>query len=389
MLASSILLQGLSTVHHPVHVVQLSHYMPPHVGGIELVAELVARGLAERGHRVTWFGSAPGYPISPSGDNPRAIRVPAFNWPERRFGLPYPVWSPSFVPALRRALAGADCVLAHDCLYPGSLAAAWLAGSCRFVVVQHVAEVDFGPFITPVERLAYRSIGRRVFERAAHVICCSEPVRTWLERDLRVTAPKSLIANAIDGDAFAPADAVRRQTLRRKWQLSGRTLLFVGRLVPKKRLDRVLAALESLDPDVELVVIGRGPLESLVRGRPRVRHLGERPRADVAELAAASDAFVLVSEGEGLPLSVQEALLTGLPVVVSDEPAFVANLRGAPGVHFVAKGRPLAPVLRDAVESADRASISAWAAQRYGRRAFLDAYERILSGAGGTGLEFS
>lgn len=380
MLPSSILLQGRSTVHHPVHLVQLSHYMPPHIGGIELVAELLARGLCERGHRVTWFGSAPGFPAAPSSDNPREIRVPAFNWPERRFGLPYPVWSPTFVPALRRAVADADCVLAHDCLYPGTLAAALLRDDKRFVVVQHVAEVDFGAWITPLERLAYRSVGRAVLDRASHVVCCSEPVLTWLERDLRVVSPKSLVVNAIDGDGFVLQSTEQREALRHKWDLRGRTLLFVGRLVPKKRLDRVLAALDSLEPDVTLVVLGRGPLESVVRNRARVRYLGERPRAEVAEIAAASDAFVLVSEGEGLPLSLQEALLTGLPAVVSDEPAFVANLRGAPGVRFVGPGQPLAPVLRSALGHPDRPAIAAWASARYGRQPFLDAYERILFG---------
>jgi glycosyltransferase involved in cell wall biosynthesis len=195
-----------------------------------------------------------------------------------------------------------------------------------------------------------------------------------------VLSPKSLVVNAIDGDGFTVPSAERREALRNKWDLRGRTLLFVGRLVPKKRLDRVIAALDTLEPDVSLVVLGRGPLESVVRDRARVRYLGARPRAEVAEIAAASDAFVLVSEGEGLPLSLQEALLTGLPAVVSDEPAFVANLRGAPGVRFVARGQPLSPVLRSALAHADRSAIGEWASARYGRQPFLDAYERILFG---------
>ena len=365
-----------------MQIVQLSHYMPPHIGGIEFVAQLVARGLAARGHGVTWFGSAPGHATqAPSeGDNPRIVNVPALNWPERRFGLPYPVWSPTFLPALRRALRSADCVIAHDCLYPGTLAAAALRGSCRFVVVQHVAEVDFGPWVTPLERLAYRSLGRRVLERAEHVICCSAPVQEWLQQTLGVRSPCSLVPNGIEEGSFAVVTAARRQQLREKWQLSGRNLLFVGRLVEKKCLPRVLAALAQLAPDISLVVVGEGPLSHLVRERARVRYLGARSRADVAELASASDAFVLVSQGEGLPLSLQEALLSGLPAVVSDEPAFVANLRGAPGVQFVGAGEPLEPVLEAALDIVEREPIAAWARARYGRVAFLDAYERILTG---------
>ena len=50
----------------------------------------------------------------------------------------------------------------------------------------------------------------------------------------------------------------------------------------------------------------------------RLRQLGYR--TDVADILAASDIFVLPSHFEGLPMSVIEAMLTGLPVVATDIP---------------------------------------------------------------------
>jgi glycosyltransferase involved in cell wall biosynthesis len=48
----------------------------------------------------------------------------------------------------------------------------------------------------------------------------------------------------------------------------------------------------------------------------RVRRLGYRH--DVARILAAADVFCLPSHFEGLPMSVIEAMLTGLPVVATD-----------------------------------------------------------------------
>ena len=79
-------------------------------------------------------------------------------------------------------------------------------------------------------------------------------------------------------------------------------------------------------PDAALWVAGerltsdRGPdMAALLRDAglgERLRLLGYRD--DVAALMAAADIFVLPSHFEGLPMSVIEAMLTGLPVVATN-----------------------------------------------------------------------
>ncbi|MEJ1979170.1 MAG: glycosyltransferase [Acetobacteraceae bacterium] len=78
-------------------------------------------------------------------------------------------------------------------------------------------------------------------------------------------------------------------------------------------------------PGAELWVVGerlatdRGedlsPLFAEAEAAGRVRRLGYR--SDVAAVLAAADVFVLPSHFEGLPMSIIEAMLAGLPVVAT------------------------------------------------------------------------
>jgi len=102
-------------------------------------------------------------------------------------------------------------------------------------------------------------------------------------------------------------------------------VVIISRLVRHKGHPELLAAMESV-ADAELWVVGErlasdhgADLESYFRGSvlgPRLRRLGYRE--DTADILAAADIFALPSHFEGLPMSVIEAMLTGLPVVATD-----------------------------------------------------------------------
>lgn len=116
-----------------------------------------------------------------------------------------------------------------------------------------------------------------------------------------------------------------------------RRAIFVGRLIPAKRLDRFLRALAAasrLEPALEGVVVGdgrcRGPMEQLAvelgLGPDTVRFLGRRD--DVHDLLRAADMLVLPSDQEGFPNVLLEAMAAGLPVVTTpagDSPLIVEN----------------------------------------------------------------
>jgi glycosyltransferase involved in cell wall biosynthesis len=102
-------------------------------------------------------------------------------------------------------------------------------------------------------------------------------------------------------------------------------VIWVGRLAPVKRLDILLRALRvacNSRPDLKAIVVGNGPLRKSLETMAReleidgnVRFVGFQQ--DVASWLKQAKLVVLTSESEGLSLAMMEAMLCGLPAVVS------------------------------------------------------------------------
>src|SRR5262249_44783736 len=109
--------------------------------------------------------------------------------------------------------------------------------------------------------------------------------------------------------------------------------LFVGRDVPKKGLDYFLGA---ADPAFELLALtdrpGVGPGFMEPARLPRLLHAG--------------DGFVLPSEAEGFPLSMQEAPRAGLPIVTTHQPGYEAYLGDGDALFVDRDAASIATALR-------------------------------------------
>jgi len=134
------------------------------------------------------------------------------------------------------------------------------------------------------------------------------------------------VGNGRDPARFRPNAAARNRVRQALGVPEGQVVIvIVSRLVRHKGYAELLAAMRDV-PDAELWVVGErlssdhgADLEPVFDASglgPRLRRLGYR--ADVADVLAAADIFTLPSHFEGLPMSVIEAMLTGLPVVATD-----------------------------------------------------------------------
>lgn len=149
-------------------------------------------------------------------------------------------------------------------------------------------------------------------------------------RRLRIHPRAEPTGNGRDPALFRP-DPAARAALRAEFGAEEEdcVIVAVSRLVRHKGYPELLAAMEATPPNAVLWVVGeRLPTDhgedlepafaraAAALGPRRLVRLGYRH--DVARVLAAADAFCLPSHFEGLPMSVIEAMLTGLPVVATD-----------------------------------------------------------------------
>jgi D-inositol-3-phosphate glycosyltransferase len=365
-----------------MRVLLVSANFRPSVGGVERFVEVLAHGLADRGHAVTVAACrTDGGPREEDDGGVRIVRLPATDVLDSRLNVPYPLPEPiAATRTLRRLLADADVVHPQDAIYATSVLALTLARRQHVpsVLTQHVAFVPQGNgTLDAAQHAAIATLGR-VARLATRVVSYNPSVAAWAE------ATWGLGHVDVLPPGVAEAPAVDRGAVRRSVGLAEDRFiaLFAGRDVPKKRLGVFLAA---QDPAYDLVAVTDRPPDETPLGA-RILPFLEPDR--FRELLAAVDAFVLPSEAEGFPLALQEALVTGLPCVVTGGPGYDHYLRDGEWIRVDADPSAIReavaalagdPARRDELAQRARAA----GEREFGVAAFVAAYERAYAAARG------
>ena len=164
--------------------------------------------------------------------------------------------------------------------------------------------------------------------KAKHVLTISEFSKSEIVNLYHTNPDKiSVVYPGFDRDIYHSKIPMTKQIqVRKKYGLSGKYLLYVGTLQPRKNLNRLVEAFAKLkNKQVKLVIGGKkgwlydqifDQVKSL-KLENRVLFLGFVPNEDLPGLIKGAVAYILPSLYEGFGLPPVEAQAVGVPVVVS------------------------------------------------------------------------
>ena len=235
----------------------------------------------------------------------------------------------------------------------------------QWVVMETVEDAGWRGVL---KRLEYRRLFLRWRSRLQGVLASGSRTPAWV---VRCGVP----VDRVFPFAYFLPDAIRPESDHLAKAAGPFRFVFVGQFIERKRLDMLLSALATLDrDDVQLVVVGSGPLERELQSFAEktlpghVRWLGRLPLGEVPQAMAHADCLVLPSRHDGWGAVVSEALMVGTPAICSDA-CGAAEVVRASGVGGVFRSGDLMSLVQtlDAAHAAgkpqeqDRRALANWA----------------------------
>lgn len=178
------------------------------------------------------------------------------------------------------------------------------------------------------KRALFVALERRA-GRATDVLFTQSAEDADAARKLNLCSNVLAIGNGVDPARFHPDAEIRARVRAAMGVSDDRVVVMVtGRLVAEKGYPELIEAMRTVD--ATLWIVGErlasdhaGPVETALAAAGaepalagRIHLLGYRD--DVADLLRGADVFTLPSHREGMPRSIIEAMMTGLPVVATD-----------------------------------------------------------------------
>jgi glycosyltransferase involved in cell wall biosynthesis len=236
------------------------------------------------------------------------------------------------MPALQSCVSKLDIDLVHSQEYfrTHSMQSfrASRAGHIPFVFTQHRYFQPRG-VLGLLFSVGCNTIWRRVVMDAAGITAVTRAARDYLLSKFPLSAESvHVIPHPVDASRFGVG--TEGNWFRDELQLgTGPVILSVGRLIPVKRFDRLIVAFSHVReavPTASLVIIGSGSQEAYLRNLIEALGLREAVKivtryvdywTEMPLVYSSADIFVLSSSQDVLPISMLEAMSSGLPIIAT------------------------------------------------------------------------
>ena len=170
---------------------------------------------------------------------------------------------------------------------------------------------------------------KSLFKNADKITAISNYLADW-GRAMGAGVPIEIVPNGVDifwfdkNQTSIPSENRSRFRTQQGLRDDDVILITTSRLVNKNAIDIIIRALQELDANVHLMILGEGPLRSELELltkelglSERVHFKGQIPNSTVIHYLNISDIFVRPSRSEGMGNSFIEAMAAGLPVIAT------------------------------------------------------------------------
>ncbi|MEX1997121.1 MAG: glycosyltransferase family 4 protein [Candidatus Andersenbacteria bacterium] len=296
---------------------------PPHIGGLESHAEQWNEEMARTGYSITvWTPHIAGGATQEEKNGVNIFRFPAWeliaNYPVPKF------WHPLFWRQWREiatTLKARPIIVSRTRFFLTSLMALTFAKVSKkhWLHIEHGS--DFVQLTNRLPRTLARlydyTFGRLVLRQADAVVANSKASAAFVQQ-LSGRSVDAVVYRGINGKEIAKIPAAAK--------LPVPTITYVGRLISSKGVQDLITALPMIkESKWHCWIIGDGPQRPVLERQAwelgiadRVSFLGEKPWEETIAHMKASHIIVNPSYTEGLPTSVIEAVIAGIPVIATD-----------------------------------------------------------------------
>lgn len=251
------------------------------------------------------------------------VEVQPFRYPNKIFNLSMALFS---WPKIDKRMGGVDILF-----MPNHMFSAW-SDNCRAVLSIHDLSFEIFPeFFSNKSRLWLKLINtKKLCLKANKIIAVSENTKRDLKNLYKIDSEKiSVIHEGIDRKFKKVTDLSILESVKRKYNLPEKFLLYLGNIEPRKNIETLISAFESVSkkhPDVKLILAG-SPSWKYKAVFKKAKHssaankiifLGYIEAKDKAAIYSLAHIFVYPSFYEGFGLPPLEAMACETPTIASN-----------------------------------------------------------------------